>query len=316
MIKLQLFAYLYGVKIRLLLFCALVYSAKLVHGQSFFEKPDTLNKKRVIGITTGGAIAWGGTISALGFVWYDDFEKAPFHFFDDSREWNQMDKFGHLYISHHTASFISSAYQWAGVSKKNAAIIGSAYSFGYMTTFELLDAYNAKWGFSWSDIGFNALGVGTFFVQDYFLDQRYVHFKFSSHQSGLAQYRPNVLGSDYPSRLLKDYNGQTYWASFNPFEWFTTEPLVPKWLNFSVGYSTNNQLYGDGSVAVLVNDDGSTTTFSPYRQLFFSLDVNWQAIETDSKFLRLVFKGLNKVKLPFPAVEISQGGIQFLPFYF
>ena len=284
--------------------------------QSIWEPAPTFNKKRTIGVSTGGAIAWGGTISALGFVWYSNFEKSPFHFFDDSHEWNQMDKMGHLYIANHVADFIAGTYRWSGLSNRKASLIGSLYSFGYMTTFEMLDAYNTKWGFSWSDMGFNTLGSSTYFFQQYYWDKEFVHLKFTSHQSGLAQYRPNVLGSDYPSRLLKDYNGQTYWASFNPFEWFNSDPVIPKWINFSLGYSTNDQLIGDGDTYTVIDGAGVQQSFTPYRQLFFSLDVNWEAIETDVRFLKVLFKGLNYVKVPFPALELSRSKLAFRPLYF
>lgn len=299
------------------LFCLhiLFFTCFLSFSQSLFEPAETLNKKRVIGVTTAGGLAWGGSIGALGFVWYANFDKSPFHFFDDSHEWNQMDKMGHLYVSNHVANFISNTYQWAGISKKKATLFGSLYSFGYMATFEMLDAYNTQWGFSWSDMAFNAIGSGSYFAQNYFLDKQYVKLKFTSHQSDLAQYRPNVLGSDYPSRLLKDYNGQTYWASFNPVHWINKESKLPKWITFSFGYSTNNQLIGDGDTYVVTTSTGSTA-YTPYRQLFFSLDIDWEEIETNSQFLRILFKGLNKVKVPFPALELSQGKIQFKPLYF
>lgn len=283
--------------------------------QSFFEPSITQHKKRTIGVTTVGGLAWAGSISALGFVWYSNFEKSNFHFFDDSHEWNQMDKMGHLYVGNHVANFISSTYRWAGVPQKRAALYGSIYSFGYMATFELLDAYNVKWGFSWSDIGFNTLGVGFFWGQEHFWGKQQLKFKFSAHQSNLAQYRPAVLGDSYPSRILKDYNGQTYWASFNPIHWFNKDSKIPKWLTFSLGYSINNQLIGNGDTYVIATPTGSTA-YTPYRQFFFSLDIDWEEIETKSRFLRIVFKGLNKVKLPFPALEMSRGALIFKPLYF
>ena len=284
-------------------------------GQSFLAPSDTLNKRRVIGVTATTSVLWGGSIAALQFVWYNEFDKSKFHFFNDSKEWNQMDKVGHLYTSFHFSGAVDDFYKWSGVEHKKSAIISAAYSFGYMATFEILDAYNEKWGFSLSDLGFNALGTATYFSQAYFWDKQYVHLKFSAHESGLADYRPTVLGADFASRLLKDYNGQTYWASFNPFYWGNTKSKVPEWLNLSLGYSINNQLIGNGGTYI-VQSGTNQQIFTPYRQYFLSLDVDFQAIPTKSRLLKLLFRGLNIIKVPFPAVELSNGKVQLHGLYF
>lgn len=283
--------------------------------QDFFYQSDSLHKARFIGVSSTGLGLGVGSILALNYVWYDDFDKSPFHFFDDSHEWGQMDKMGHLYTSFHFSTLISDLYQWAGVKSKKAALIGGAYSFVYMASFEVLDAYNTKWGFSWSDIGFNALGAASSTFQTYYWNERKINLKFSVHKSGLAGYRPNVLGSDFASRTLKDYNGQTYWLSTNPLTWFKKESVIPAWLNLSLGYSINNQLIGDGGTYVLLN--GSTQqVFTSYRQFFLSLDIDFEKIQTDSRALQLLFRGLNCIKIPFPSIEYSQGKIAFHPLYF
>jgi Predicted periplasmic lipoprotein (DUF2279) len=302
-----------GIKFILLLgiTIGISYSAK----SQFLEPADSLNKKRLLGVSLLGASAWAGSISGLYFVWYKNFPKSKFHFFDDSKEWQQMDKMGHLYTSFHFGRFVGDLYEWSGLDHKKASLIGAGFSLGYMTTFELLDGTSAQWGFSWSDMAFNTLGTMTYWGQEYFLNQQYVQFKFSSHPTDLAQYRPEILGSSFASRLLKDYNGQTYWMSFNPVHWFKKDSKIPKWINLSFGYSINNQLIGDGGTYIIT--DGTTEqTFTPYRQLFFSFDVNFEAIPTKSRLLKLVFRGLNFIKVPFPALEISQGKLGFKPFYF
>lgn len=291
---------------------SLLFSAK---AQSFLIPSDSSNKSRVIGVTATGTTLWAGSITALQFVWYNDFEKSKFHFFNDSHEWGQMDKMGHLYTSYHFSGMVDDLYKWAGVSHKKSAIISTIYSVGYMTTFEFLDAYNEEWGFSWSDIGFNVMGTATYFTQAYFFDEQYFRLKFSAHESGLAAYRPNVLGDDFASRTLKDYNGQTYWLSFNPFNWTKQTSKVPKWINFSLGYGIDNQLIGDGGTYV-INNGSEQLSFTPYRQYYLSFDVDFQAIPTKSRLLKLLFRSLNIVKVPFPALEFSQGKLQFHPLYF
>ena len=269
----------------------------------------------MIGTSITGGLAWSGSIAALHFVWYKDFPKTSFHTFDDSKEWQQMDKMGHLYGAWQFGRFAGDLYEWSGLDHKKASLIGAGFSFGYMTTFEFLDATNAQWGFSWADMGFNALGTATYWGQEYFFNEQFAHFKFSYRDSELAQYRPEILGSSFSSRMLKDYNGQTYWMSFNPVYWFKKESKIPKWINLSLGYSINHQLVGNGGTYVITNGN-TQLSFTPYREYYLSLDINFEAIETNSRLLKLVFRGLNFIKLPFPALEFSQGKLGFRPLYF
>ncbi|MEJ6491389.1 MAG: hypothetical protein QNL60_02870 [Flavobacteriales bacterium] len=59
-------------------------------------------------------------------------------------------------------------------------------------------------------MGANALGSGLFLGHHLLWKEQRIVLKFSSHPTEFAKYRPEVLGSSYPERLLKDYNGQTY----------------------------------------------------------------------------------------------------------
>jgi uncharacterized protein YfiM (DUF2279 family) len=284
-------------------------------GQTLFERDTVFNKKRTLAASIFNAAAWSGSIATLQFVWYDDFSKSSFHTFNDNFEWQQMDKVGHMVTSWHFARAGGDLYEWSGVNHKTASIIGASYSIGYMTTFELLDGYSADWGFSWGDIGFNSLGSFTYFIQEFLWNEQYATFKFSAHHSGLANYRPDVLGNDFASRTLKDYNGQTYWMSFNPIHWFKHDAKFPKWINLSLGYGIEDQIYGDGSVYVL-NNGSSQINFNPYRQYYLSLDIDFEKIPTTKKWLKFIFRSINIFKIPFPALEISRGEFLLKPFYF
>jgi len=286
-----------------------------VNAQSFFENDTAFNKKRTIGVSIFDAVAWGGSIGALQYVWYDDFAKSSFHTFNDNHEWQQMDKAGHLVTSWNFARGSGDLFEWSGINPKTAATIGALYSVGYMTTFELLDGFNADWGFSWGDVAYNSLGSLTYWSQEFLWNHQYVKFKWSFHNSGLADYRPDVLGNDFTSRTLKDYNGQTYWMSFNPFYWFQAESKIPAWINLSLGYSIEDQLYGDGSIYISQNGP-SQLTFVPYKQYYLSFDIDFEEIQTSKPWLRFLFRTINVIKVPFPALEFSEKGVQFKPFYF
>ncbi len=264
------------------------------------------------GLNTG---LWVGTITTLNFAWYKGYEKSKFHFFNDGHEWQQMDKMGHASVSWLFANTTASLYQKTGLSTKKSAVLGSLFSIGYMTTFECLDAYNTNWGFSWQDIGANTIGTGLFFFQSYFWEEQKIKLKFSTHQTDLAMLRPNVLGNSFSTRLLKDYNGQTYWLTASPFNFNSRKHEKLNWLGLAFGYSINHQLYGNGDTYIIANIN-QTITYTPYRQYFLSLDVDFEKIPVKSKFLKVMFKGLNFIKIPFPALEYSNQNLKGHWLYF
>ena len=45
-----------------------------------------------------------------------------------------------------------------------------------------------------------------------------------------------------------------------------------------------------------------------YRQFLFSLDIDWTKINTDSRVLQILLKGMTFIKLPFPALEYNSKG--------
>jgi hypothetical protein len=52
--------------------------------------------KKKIWIVGGSQVAlWTGSFIALNQAWYADYPKQDFHFFNDWKEWQQMDKSGH-----------------------------------------------------------------------------------------------------------------------------------------------------------------------------------------------------------------------------
>jgi len=296
-------------------FLFIVCVCSVSYGQSFFDNAKSLNKKRTLLISATNIGLWSGSIGGLYYVWYKDFPKSKFHTFNDSKEWQQMDKIGHSITSYQLSRTTGDLFKWGGVNPKTAIVIGSIYSFSYLLSFEFLDAYNKKWGFSWSDIGANTTGVLLYGMQDYFWNKQFIKPKFSFHKSGLAHYRPEILGSSNVESLLKDYNGQTYWLTFNPISMIKSDSKFPKWLNLSLGYSINNQLIGDGETFVSTQNN-QQLSFTPYRQYYLSLDIDWEEVPVKSKALKLLFRGLNLVKIPFPTIEFSRAGIKGYGLYF
>lgn len=178
--------------------------------QSFFENSDSLSKKRLVPVSIGIGGVWTGSMIGLHEIWYKNVEKSPFHEFNDCSNWLQMDKVGHVYTAYKLSELNSDLFNWSGLNPKTSAFLGSGISLGYQTTLEFFDAYSEEWGFSWCDVGSNVLGTGLYLSQELIWNEQRFQFKFSYHPTEFAEIRPEILGSNFQERLLKDYNGQTY----------------------------------------------------------------------------------------------------------
>lgn len=256
---------------------------------------DSLSRKRLwlnAGVHTVG---YGGTMGALGAVWYAGHPKSSFHWFDDSREWLQMDKVGHTVSANWLSGLSAATFRWTGMNRKKAAWWGAGTAFLYIGSVEIFDGYSQGWGASSADLLANTFGCATFLSQELLWERQVFHFKYSYANSGLASSRPNVLGSTLPERLIKDYNAQTYWLSVSPFELQQESKL--KWAQISVGYGAHGMLYSTGY------PNGE-------RNWYLSMDVNWEAIQTERKGLKVLFFVMNHFKLPFPALEVGDAGFR------
>jgi len=284
--------------------------------QTFFESDSVFNPKRTAWSSGIIGAGWAGSILTLRNVWYKESWTNDFHTFDDSRQWLGMDKAGHFFTGHMITKNISSVYRWSGIERKKSLLIGSAVGFGYLASLELLDGYSDEWGFSWADVGANALGVAWYAWQDLLWEEQRFKLKFSAHLSPYAQYRPNVLGNSFSERLLKDYNGQTYWISITPSQFLNTSSTFPKWLSFSFGYSIDEKLHGDLNVFNYVDTKSGVKTFHAKSQYLFSLDIDFEQFNPKRKWISTLFKVINHVKVPFPAVIFSGGKLEVSPLYF
>lgn len=271
------------------------------NSQKVFFPSDTLNPKRLIFSSVMQASIWSGSIIGLHQVWYSEYPKTPFHTFDDSKTWLQMDKAGHVFTAYKLSRLSALNFRWAGLDRKKSAFLGAGIGWGYQFSLEMLDAQNAAWGFSWSDIAANTLGSSLFLAQDLLAESEIVHLKFSYSPSPYAPYRPAILGATFTERILKDYNGQTYWLSFSPQNWVKNSK-IPAWIALAIGYSADAKLQGDQNQFTSL--DGKT--FHAQRQFLLSLDVNVQKLPIQKKWLKKLVSPFNSIKIPFPAL-ILQG---------
>lgn len=268
-------------------------------------------KKRKLALGISSVALTAGSLVYLNQAWYQEYNTSTFHTFNDNDEWFQMDKYGHMFSTYQTGRLMMNAMQWAGYSKKNQLVVGGLSGFAYMTAVEVMDGYSDGWGFSWGDMGVNALGSGLAIGQKALWNEQRLQLKFSFYSSPYAQYRPDLLGKSFATEILKDYNGQIYWLSINPSAFMKKETKFPKWLNVAFGYGANGMLGARYNNIVIEDESGKVTYFNRYQQGYFSLDVDLTRIKTRSKVLRSVFSCLNIIKIPFPNVELSEGKLKF-----
>lgn len=287
----------------IILFFALIACRSQLVGQA--QDSSRINKKRLTTFVVASSAAYSLTLVGLSELWYGDSEREAFHFFNDNGEWKQVDKLGHFYSSFYLSYGMSGALKWCGVKQKKADLWGSITGFLIMVPIEIFDGYSAEYGASSGDLLANATGAGFYLAQTALWKEIRVRPKFSYHSTDYPSYRPDVLGDSFSSELLKDYNGQTYWLSFDLDKFFK----FPKWLNFTVGYGADEMVYAR-------DESNEAAGFHAYRQYYVGLDLDLTGIKTRSKALKTFFEIVSMIKLPAPTVEFSSKGAKFHAFYF
>ncbi len=278
---------------------------------NFFKPSDTLNKPRRNAIIISEASLATLSLIGLNELWYNDFQRSGLHTIDDSNDWLQMDKFGHVMSSYFVGRLGADVLNWSGVSKKNQLIYGSTLGFTFLTAVEIFDGYSKEWGFSWSDIASNAVGTGLYVGQELLWEEQRIVVKYSFHRTKYAELRPDKLGENFFQEVLKDYNGQTYWLSTNLYSFFK-DSKIPKWLNLALGYGAHGMLTGTNEKIDAFYPDQDRI-----RQYYLSLDIDLTKINTKSNLLKTVFSVLNMIKIPLPTIEYnSKNRVVFRLFYF
>jgi hypothetical protein len=259
-------------------------------------------------VITEAALATS-TLIILNQLWYADYPRSNFKTINDSGEWLQMDKFGHVFSSYQLGRLGASTLNWAGVRKKDQLLYGATLGLGFLTAVELMDGFSEEWGFSWTDMLANGAGTGLYLGQELLWQEQRLLIKYSFHRTQYAKLRPDKLGDGFSQEFLKDYNGQTYWLSANIKAFLKTD-AVPNWLNVAFGYGADGMLIGDEFDPLFLNQKRN-------RQYYLSLDIDLSRIKTNSHFLKSVFDVLNVIKIPFPALELnSKGLVKMRYFYF
>lgn len=275
---------------------------------------DTLNRKRLKLVIATEATLYAISIPGLYVLWYKDYPQSSFHFFNDNEEWLQMDKFGHFTASYYIGLVGFNALRYTGLSEKKSIWYGGMTGLVYLTTVEIMDGFSKEWGASPGDLFANTLGTALFISQQVAWHEQKFVMKWSYHASSYAQYNPDQMGNTDVKRMLKDYNGQTYWLSANISSLGLQHTRLPKWLNIAAGYGAEGMT---GAFSNPAEVNGIPVPYSErYRQLYIAPDIDLSRIPVKSKIWKLIFKTIGFIKIPMPTLEFNRYGVKFHPLYF
>lgn len=214
--------------------------------QSLVTADTTSSRNHIAAVAATQIAGYGGTLIALNQTWYSQYPKSKLHSFNDWGEWKQLDKLGHIYSCYIQGKTSMELYRWAGMYRKKSIWIGGLTGTAYQTLIEYLDGRSAEWGWSWGDVGANLSGSALLIAQELAWKEQRIHLKFSFHPTRytdpqLQSRSEDLYGSSWTSRMLKDYNAQTYWASFRIRSFFP-KSRIPEWLCVSVGTGADGTL--------------------------------------------------------------------------
>ncbi|MFN2394332.1 MAG: DUF2279 domain-containing protein [Bacteroidales bacterium] len=253
---------------------------------------------------TGAHIAgFSGSLLLLNQAWYSNHPRTSFHFHDDLFDWKQMDKGGHILTAYHLSRFSHYSFTWAGLNNRQSALWGNISGNLFLTTIEILDGFSDGWGASWSDMAANLAGSASFCFQQVYWQEQKITWKYSFSKSGLQQYRPDMLGSNLAENMLKDYNGITYWLSFNIHALTGKRKEIPSWFNMAVGYGAHGML--GSRINPGFYDGNILPTIKRSRSFYLAPDIDYARIRVNSEILESIFTTMNFIKFPAPAIEYN-----------
>ncbi|MEO7314352.1 MAG: DUF2279 domain-containing protein [Ginsengibacter sp.] len=297
---------------RILLFLIISNSVagQRIQEQGFLPASENLHKGRLNTVIISEAAI--GTLATIGlqYLWYKKFPRSRFHFFNDNDEWLNMDKVGHATAAYNIAAIQYNLMRWSGVNKHSSIWIAGGTALAYMSLIEISDGFSKEWGFSPGDMFANITGAAIFAAQQSVWNQQRVQMQFSFHHSMYAKYNPDVLGKTLSQRLLKDYNGQSYWLSFN-ISSFLGHTNFPKWINADIGYGAEGMTGAVSNPSFVKSQP--IPSFERKRKLFVGIT---GAFTTRNNISYPSW--INIFKVPSPALEwkLKDHKVKFRPLYF
>ncbi len=299
----------YVILISLALGCSLNLNAQIKNEPAFLNASQDFNNNRFTTVVISESVL--ATIATIGlqYLWYKKYPKSKFHFFNDNNEWLQMDKIGHATTAYNISAIQYNLMRWSGVKPGTAQWVGGLTGLAYLTMIEIMDGFSTEWGFSKGDMAANIFGAALFTGQQSLWNEQRIQMRFSFHKSIFAKYNPNILGANFPQRVIKDYNGQSYWLSFNIHSFLNKGNNFPRWMNADIGYGADGMI---GAVSNPKENNGKPIpSFERNRKIFLGIDGAFTKPGTIS-----YPSWVNIFRIPTPVFELEKNKIKFRPFYF
>ncbi len=286
--------------------CFFAFSLQWATAQQYFLPPSNQYKpERVKAVVFREAAMFGITSVGLYFLWYKKFPKSKFHLLNDNREWFMIDKAGHATTAYTLSVMQHDLLRWGGVKQNQAIIAGALSSLAYMSIIEVMDGFSKDWGASPGDMIANISGAAIFAAQQHFWGEQRIGLRVSASFSPYAKYNPSLLGKGWAARLMKDYNGQTYWLSLNVKSFLASDSKFPAWANVAVGYGADGMIGARKNPAEIKGN--SIPQYKRNRQFYFAADAELFRIKSNEAINSSLYL-LRFIKTPAPAIELNSNG--------
>ena len=274
----------------------------IAYGQEYDSTANKPDQKKINTFLIASGVTYGVSLVLLNELWYKDYPRGKFHFFNDNAEWRKMDKVGHSFSAYHISRISFDAFTNAGYNYNKSLIAAGLTSFIIMTPIEWLDGYSTAYGASLGDIMANTLGFIFFSAQSIAFNKQIVSIKYGFWPSPFAVHRPEVLGKSLPEQMFKDYNGQTFWFSIDLHQLISDK--IPQWLNLGIGYGANGMVHAR-------EQTNSQFGYRSYSQWYLSIDPDFSYIHSKNNFAKLGIQLLKMIRIPAPSLEFSQNSLKW-----
>jgi len=268
---------------------------------AYIQSDTTSHKRSRIIFGSATTLAAGGSLIGLNAMWYSQHERTTIHSFNDNKQWLQLDKAGHTFAGYQLSWGLYDAARAAHWNNRQSTWIAAGTTMAYLTGIELLDGTSAGWGFSWGDMAANAIGTSLFIAQNERWTHQRIQLKFSYSHSPYAMLNPELLGHNFQQRIIKDYNGQTYWCSINIHRFLADDATFPKWFNIALGYGATGMTRAE-------MNEFDVNNFRRGREYYFSFDADLNRVVWPKRWMKVTARIISFIKIPGPTIQVQSDG--------
>ena len=112
------------------LFCQLTFISYSQDSTHF-----VFQKKKLSIVLGTEVVGYAGTMIGLNQLWYKNYPRSSFHFFNDNQEWLQMDKMGHITTSYYVGWAGIKVLKWTGAKRKKSHLLGRFFGIDFFNKY-------------------------------------------------------------------------------------------------------------------------------------------------------------------------------------